>query len=411
MSSDEPAVAIRDVGKAYRLGRAATSYSLREALSSRLHRPLRQRERDILWAIRHVDLEIAEGEAMGLIGPNGAGKSTLLKMLSRITPPSEGEIAIRGRVGSLLEVGTGFHPELTGRENIFLNGSILGMRRSTIAQRFDEIVDFAGIERFLDTPVKRYSSGMYVRLAFAVAAHLETDVLLVDEVLAVGDLAFQQKCLTKMHDVAVGGRTVVFVSHNLAAVEKLCDRVTVIIGGHKAFEGSAHDAVASYLAAHIADERELTSSTQTRDLIREVTGGPARERRLVVRCGDDAIVDFVVSDPSPFRQGAVIGLALTSQTGQQVAGFHTRMTFPVGELPELGPFELQLLVKRLSLAPGTYTVDVGIDDFAGEMLEYQRCITTLEVLPADVFGSGFLPTGSEGSVYFDHSWRIRRHPS
>ena len=185
-----------------------------------------------IWALNDVSFQINRGEVVGIIGRNGAGKSTLLKILSRITLPSEGRVAVRGRVASLLEVGTGFHPELTGRENIFLNGAILGMTRSEVRQKFDEIVSFADVERFIDTPVKRYSSGMYMRLAFAIAAHLETDILLIDEVLAVGDASFQQKCLAKMQDVAGHGRTVLFVSHNMTAVQSLCERVIYFENGN-----------------------------------------------------------------------------------------------------------------------------------------------------------------------------------
>src|SRR5215471_17447353 len=202
------------------------------------------------WALKDVSFEVKEGEVIGIIGRNGAGKSTLLKILSRITEPTEGRARLRGRVGSLLEVGTGFHPELTGRENIFLNGAILGMKRAEITRRFDEMVAFAGVERFIDTPVKRYSSGMYLRLAFAVAAHLEPEILLVDEVLAVGDAAFQKKCLGRMSEVAREGRTVLFVSHNLPSIEKLCQRVIVVDGGQMVMQGDPVACIASYLGSH-----------------------------------------------------------------------------------------------------------------------------------------------------------------
>src|SRR5712692_6188799 len=200
------------------------------------------------WALKDVSFEVKHGEVVGIIGRNGAGKSTLLKILSRITEPTTGQVQIDGRVASLLEVGTGFHPELTGRENIFLNGAILGMRRAEIARKFDEIVDFSEIEQFLDTPVKHYSSGMYVRLAFAVAAHLDPEILIVDEVLAVGDVAFQKKCLGKMNEVSKSGRTVLFVSHNMAAVENLCQRGVVLERGRVVFDGTAKDAVQHYLS-------------------------------------------------------------------------------------------------------------------------------------------------------------------
>jgi lipopolysaccharide transport system ATP-binding protein len=204
---------------------------------------------DILWALKNVSFDVKQGEVVGIIGVNGAGKSTLLKLISRITPPTAGSITIRGRVSSLLEVGTGFHPELTGRDNVYLNGTILGMRKLEVDKKFDEIVAFAGIDKFLDTPVKRYSMGMRVRLAFAVAAHLEPEILIIDEVLAVGDAEFQKKCLSKMEDVGKDGRTVLFVSHNMAAVTRLCQRGILLSAGSVIADGGAHDIVSSYLTA------------------------------------------------------------------------------------------------------------------------------------------------------------------
>ena len=204
---------------------------------------------DILWALRDVSFEVKQGEVVGIIGVNGAGKSTLLKVISRITPPTKGQITIRGRVSSLLEVGTGFHPELTGRENVYLNGTILGMRKHEVERKFDEIIDFSGVEKFLDTPVKRYSIGMRVRLGFAVAAHLEPEILIIDEVLAVGDAEFQKKCLNKMEDVGNEGRTVLFVSHNMAAITRLCPRGILLSAGGVIADGETHEIVSSYLTS------------------------------------------------------------------------------------------------------------------------------------------------------------------
>ena len=242
-------IEIENIGKRYRLGvQKEKYYSLREEIvnwfSPAMHRQRAAKKE--FWALNDVSFSVREGEAVGIIGRNGAGKSTLLKVLSQITPPTTGKITMRGRVASLLEVGTGFHPELTGRENIYLNGAILGMTRKEIARKFDEIVAFSEIEKFLDTPVKRYSSGMYVRLAFAVAAHLEPEILIVDEVLAVGDVDFQRKCLGKMSQVTSSGRTVLFVSHNLSAVATLCDRGVVLANGQVEFNGNVTDAIAAY---------------------------------------------------------------------------------------------------------------------------------------------------------------------
>ena len=239
------------LSKRYRIGQLQAAYgTLRESLTRSAKR-LTGREHvhgaKEIWALKDVSFKVDEGEVLGVIGRNGAGKSTLLKVLTRITTPTAGRAVIRGRVGSLLEVGTGFHPELTGRENIFLNGSILGMKRREIQRKLDEIVDFSGIPKFIDTPVKRYSSGMYVRLAFSVAAHLEPEILLVDEVLAVGDAEFQQRCLGRMEDLSGTGRTVLFVSHNMQAVNQLCDRAILLEGGGLALDGAPSEVITRYL--------------------------------------------------------------------------------------------------------------------------------------------------------------------
>ena len=246
------AIAATGLSKRYRIGQLQQGYgTLRESIvrgTQRLTRAeVRHHDRQEIWALRDVSFEIPEGQVVGVIGRNGAGKSTLLKLLTRITTPSDGRAIIRGRVGSLLEVGTGFHPELTGRENVFLNGSVLGMKRREIQRKFSDIVDFAGVEKFIDTPVKRYSSGMYVRLAFAVAAHLEPEILLVDEVLAVGDAEFQRRCLGRMSEFGASGRTVIFVSHNMQAVARLCERTMLLDEGQVVRDGPSPDVVAHYL--------------------------------------------------------------------------------------------------------------------------------------------------------------------
>src|SRR5688572_30650356 len=253
------AIRVEGVGKQYRIGKREPYKTLRDTVAETAAAPFRwmrslivppaddaESQRDLIWALRNVSFEVPRGAIVGIIGRNGAGKSTLLKILSRITEPTEGRVEIHGRVGSLLEVGTGFHPELTGRENIFLNGAILGMRRAEITRKFDEIVAFAEIDRFIDTPVKRYSSGMTVRLAFAVAAHLEPEILIVDEVLAVGDAEFQRKCLGKMRDVSGAGRTVLFVSHNMAAIRQLCERGILLNNGGIEKMGSSEEVIRQY---------------------------------------------------------------------------------------------------------------------------------------------------------------------
>jgi lipopolysaccharide transport system ATP-binding protein len=266
MSKSDIAVSVRGLSKSYTIAHQGEKHvTLAEQLLAKARRPFARASKETFWALKDVEFDIKKGDVVGIIGRNGAGKSTLLKILSRITEPTTGQIDLYGRVGSLLEVGTGFHPELTGRENIFLNGAILGMSKFEIKKQFDAIVAFAGVEAFLDTPVKRYSSGMYVRLAFAVAAHLESEILIVDEVLAVGDAEFQKKCLGKMKDVASIGRTVLFVSHQMSAVQALCSRVLALRDGIVVEDGDPRDAIANYsrhgnqTAEWVASERSPPS--------------------------------------------------------------------------------------------------------------------------------------------------------
>lgn len=280
-------IRVENLSKRYRIGLPPQKSEGRKAFFQKLGKSFgylastmrEATEQEILWALKDVSFEVTQGEVVGLVGRNGAGKSTLLKILSRITEPTEGRAFINGRVGSLLEVGTGFHPELTGRENIYMNGAVLGMRRAEINSKFDEIAAFSGVEKFLDTPVKRYSSGMSVRLAFSVAAHLQPEVLLVDEVLAVGDAAFQKKCLGKMGDVAAEGRTILFVSHNMVALQNLCSRAIWLQDGQKVVDGPASDVVISYLQAANPGVRE-----QFWDEMERAPGNDfVRLRRLSVR--------------------------------------------------------------------------------------------------------------------------------
>jgi len=277
----KPIIEVENISKRYSIGRKESYGSLRDEIMQALSAPFRRKGKedgaDHIWALRDVSFTVEEGEVLGIVGRNGAGKSTLLKILSRITEPTTGRIAMRGRVASLLEVGTGFHPELTGRENIFLNGALLGMSNAEIKAKFDEIVAFSEIEKFLDTPVKRYSSGMYVRLAFAVAAHLEPEILIIDEVLAVGDAQFQKKCLGKMGDVAKGGRTVLFVSHNMGAVKSLCTKAVLLSEGSLAAQGEAGEIVDKYLTT-ASGEGAGTGEVRWADA-QSAPGG--REMRLV----------------------------------------------------------------------------------------------------------------------------------
>ncbi len=302
----KPIVSIENVSKRYRIGGLHPGYAtFREMLGGALVAPFRrsrdaedegQRQRT-LWALKGINLEVGRGELLGVIGHNGAGKSTLLKILSRITKPTRGRVALRGRIGSLLEVGTGFHPDLSGRENVFLNGAILGMKKAEIVRKFDEIVAFSEVERFIETPVKFYSSGMYVRLAFSVAAHLEPEILIMDEVLAVGDAAFQQKCLDKMRDIRRDGRTIFFVSHSMPAITRICKRVVLLEGGEVAFDGEPQAVVSRYLKSSWKAGAERAWDGMEGDAPGD---GVARLRRVRV-CGDDDVTTAAVDIRRPFR--------------------------------------------------------------------------------------------------------------
>ncbi len=315
MSSDDLAVSVRGLSKSYTIRHHATAHvALAKVALDRVRRPFQRSERERFWALRDVSLDVRQGEVFGLLGRNGAGKSTLLKVVSRITNPTAGEVRLWGRVGSLLEVGTGFHPELTGRENVYLNGSILGMRRKEIDRQFDAIVDFAGFEHFLDTPVKRFSSGMYVRLAFAVAAHLQTEILLVDEVLAVGDAEFQKRCLGKMDEVAHEGRTVLFVSHNIGAIAELAHAAAWISSGSVRAVGPTDDVIAEYMASLGGErhtEQDLTDLPRTDFLPRDVELVRARlvgSGGGIVPFGAPLVVEIDVRGARPVR---ALNFALT----------------------------------------------------------------------------------------------------
>ncbi len=318
---------------------------------------------DAIWALRDVSFEVRQGEVLGIVGNNGAGKSTLLKVLSRITCPTTGRASVQGRMGSLLEVGTGFHPELTGRDNIFLNGAILGMERSYIASRFDEIVDFAEVERFLDTPVKHYSSGMYLRLAFAVAAHLPAEILVVDEVLAVGDAGFQKKCLAKMSEVASEGRTILFVSHNLNAIQRMCPRSVLLQGGRLMADASTSDVLRQYLPR----APDAPSPTKWIDLsLAQRTGTREVQIEAAQYRGDRAALDYHPYPDGPLelklairsdrpRSIGGIGVALQGEAGAKLVSVDT-LSLGVVTPVETGRTVLGLRIESLHLSPGVYPV-------------------------------------------------------
>lgn len=355
--------------------RACAQWAYRQASSLFVHRADRAAElaENEFWALKDVSFEVKRGEVLGIIGRNGAGKSTLLKLLSRITRPTTGEIRLRGRVGSLLEVGTGFHPELTGRENVYLNGTILGMRKREIDRRFDEIVAFAEIDQFLDTPVKHYSSGMYMRLAFAVAAHLEPEILVVDEVLAVGDAEFQKKCLGKMGEVARGGRTVLFVSHNMTAVRSLCAQGILLRAGHVQGRGDAASLVAEYV--RVSDrERQLVFIPATE------SAGPVRLEGL--RVVPASCTTASITNGTELAVEAIIWLAASTNLSACIAvwregdlGFIANTYHDNRPLQSVGPGRLQIRFRLPAylLNPGSHSVAFYVADSRGAHDHYIRC--------------------------------------
>jgi lipopolysaccharide transport system ATP-binding protein len=413
----KPIVKVENLSKRYRTGERGTSYTtLREKLAGLARGPFKRQSAEsssgngIIWALKDVGFEVYPGEVVGFIGRNGAGKSTLLKVLSRITAPTEGRVELHGRVGSLLEVGTGFHPELSGRENVYLNGAILGMQRAEIKSRFDEIVAFAELESFIDTPVKRYSSGMYMRLGFAVAAHLEPEILIVDEVLAVGDHAFQAKCLGKMRDVAEQGRTVLFVSHNMAAVEKLCRRGVVLHNGQISYAGTQSEAINRYLASFNAHQQSLrertdrTGSGEVRIVSIEIknTGGQTLSAASSGQNID--IYLYYEAQPGFSPERVVAGLIVTTQFEVPVFLQHNRLTGDkFGALPERGAFVCHL--PRLPLPPSTYRLGYSLM-LDGEYLDMINNAGELRVVEGDFFGSGEVPPSTHGCCLVPARWSL-----
>jgi lipopolysaccharide transport system ATP-binding protein len=383
-----PDLAIRceQLSKQYRIGSPDSYRTLRDAISNTALAPFRRSKNSPnghIWALEDVSFEIKRGEVAGIIGLNGAGKSTLLKILSRITGPTRGRADIYGRVGSLLEVGTGFHPELTGRENIYLNGAILGMRKTEIDRKFDEIVSFAEVEKFLDTPVKRYSSGMYVRLAFGVAAHLETEVLLVDEVLAVGDAQFQKKCFEKMRDIGVQGRTILFVSHNMSAVRSICKQALIIEKGRVAAYGDIDETVDRYLS-HVSSTQDLSEAVETNTFT--VTSVEANSANGPVIKTFDSIqvkVRFIpkaeIKDPGLYV--SILTMDSRRLTGLDLKDFITTKSLPAGKMAELG-----FTIESLPLLPGTYQLEIHLKDMAKRLIEIVPRTFKFEVAETEVYG-------------------------
>jgi lipopolysaccharide transport system ATP-binding protein len=415
----QPIISVQNLGKCYRLGTARHD-TLRDHIGEGVKRlfklresaPSPQAEPESFWALKDVSFDVQEGEVVGIIGHNGAGKSTLLKLLSQITEPTTGEICLRGRVASLLEVGTGFHPELSGRENVFLNGAILGMSRGEIARKFDEIVAFAEVERFLDTPVKRYSSGMYVRLAFAVAAHLEPEILIVDEVLAVGDMRFQQRCLGKMKEVAQQeGRTVLFVSHSMAAVLGLCGRALLLNQGGIQEDGPSQAVVDRYLlgiesraGVNLADRKDRKGNQALR-FVHFETLNPDGTPAASIPCGGSATLAFDFTASGNSLSNVEIAIGLHDSKNDPLFHLSTKVKdFSLDKLPQRG--RVLCHIPRLPLYPGRYTFNL-FSSVGSDISDWISNAGSIEVVSSDFFGSGKLPPQNQGHLLVDHSWEIK----
>jgi lipopolysaccharide transport system ATP-binding protein len=420
------AIRVDGLGKKYKIGKAKARYgSFRESVAETFttsfraarsmmtgngngssHSALSSLPSDTIWALKDVSFDVRRGEVVGIIGRNGAGKSTLLKILSRITEPTTGEVDIHGRVGSLLEVGTGFHPELTGRENIYLNGSIIGMKRVEINRKFDEIVAFAEIEKFIDTPVKHYSSGMYVRLAFAVAAHLEPEILLVDEVLAVGDAAFQKKCLGKMGDVAKEGRTVLFVSHNIGAINGLCSRCLLLEKGNLEGEGASEAVTRCYLSRGTNRSSEATFERSAREAAFD----------SISLCDEDGVIGSVFDVRKPINvrmrftlkeatPGLHVGLAVFNSFGDRIFYHsHAYAERPV-VVDRAGAYEVLARIPGSFLVPGRYSINAALHLPNLELYDLREHILAFDL---EETGSGRYDfRGQEvGCVFADVDWQL-----
>lgn len=412
-----PIITVEGLGKQYAIGTKPSSYqTLREALMEGLKAPVRRlramrghaAEENLIWALKDVSFEVQEGEVLGIIGRNGAGKSTLLKILSRITDPTEGWAEIRGRVASLLEVGTGFHLELTGRENIYLNGAILGMRKAEIARKFDEIVDFAEIEQFIDTPVKHYSSGMYVRLAFAVAAHLEPEILIVDEVLAVGDIAFQKKCLGKMEDISLrSGRTVLFVSHNIAAIAQLCSTVILLSNGrlsqfcdssmamdHYFTQGSSNIG-SRHWPSGIGDDISLVAM--------KLTNGSGHIKSAFSPSEDIIVsITYVVNKPT---EGARIGFRLSTIDGVVVFTSEDTDTAAIHGSKHRGTYMATATIPKFLLNEGEFQISVGCHQPLVRVIFLEHDVLRLTINNISAVG-GYVDDRRKGIIRPALTWSV-----
>lgn len=412
------AIKVDNVSKKYIIKHQNAAYeTISEKISSTVKKvskgDFKKQANEEFWALNDVSFEIQQGDRVGIIGRNGAGKSTLLKILSRIVSPTKGRIEINGRVASLLEVGTGFHAELTGRENIYLNGSILGMRKDEITRKFDEIVAFSEVEKFLDTPVKRYSSGMYVRLAFGVAAHLEPEILIVDEVLAVGDAAFQKKCLGKIREVSNSGKTILFVSHNMAAIQNICDKCIYLKNGSMVQQGETKEIVSLYLRSSQASKLVDLQNRQDRmgNGALRFTGFNFKDKSNNVitnaQCGSDLKIELDITASSEFDLSHIkISMGFDDEFGQRITLLSNEVTEQVFEKIKPGDSTVEIQVPHLPLKRGDYTITL-FASVNGEVADWIQEAVIINVEAGDFFNTGKLPEDSQGSFYLNHSFSIK----
>jgi lipopolysaccharide transport system ATP-binding protein len=420
------AIRVDGIGKEYRIGKKRRAYkTLRESIIDMSVLPFQKAGRllsnrrieesareEAFWALRDVSFEVKRGEVVGIIGANGAGKSTLLKILSRITEPTEGEATVHGRLGSLLEVGVGFHPELTGRENVYLNGAILGLKKSEVERRFDEIVAFSMQEQFIDTPVKHYSNGMYLSLAFAVAAHMDTENLLVDEVLAVGDVRFQRNCIERMGEVAREGRTVLFVSHNLADITRLCPETILLEHGVVKARGKSEEIVNLYLNSSFHNDLSSSQIQQGRGGKKafELTDVALLDRggnpiKAVMSGRDFSVRLQYTTDGSCNLKNSWTGLTFSDSSGRPLFACNSYTSRP-GPLPIPSKGSLVCQFKKFPLLPGTYRLGFTfMDNNLVARLSYDN-IFGLQVVEGDFFGTGKLPGSGSGPLLVDHCWDV-----
>ena len=420
----EPIIEVKNISKKYNITHEKGGYvALRDVLTNIAKNPFKfvkhkakavvgKAGQEEFWALKDINFTVEKGEAIGIIGANGAGKSTLLKILSRITPPTTGEIKMRGKIASLLEVGTGFHPELTGRENIFLNGAILGMTKKEISAKFNNIVEFSGVAKFIDTPVKRYSSGMYVRLAFAVAAHMEPDILIVDEVLAVGDAEFQKKCLGKMDEVTkTAGRTILFVSHNMAAIQNLCKRCVLLEGGEIKMIGETKEVTAKYLNNKMnlsqtplkrRKDRKGTNSVKIVDI--KFLDTNSKSPTEVVTSGKDVIIEISYESKKPFEQikDATFNIVFVGTMGTFITGLNSKMASKqFKSIPGSG--KVFCRIPELPVMPGIYNIKLDLS-INGDIIDQIENATAIEVQYGDFFKTGEMNPYNRQGVFIKNIW-------